>query len=216
MSDCQSLSELLAYCQAHGVDLLAVTKYATVEQIQALYAAGIRRVGENKVQSMQEKQSVFNPPDLDWVMIGHLQRNKVKKAVAASHRIESIDSLHLAQCVDVVAHASGVIMPVHVQLNMTQEPNKHGFSVADFWEVLPTLMDLPNLAVTGCMVMGPHPASDAAIAAVFQEARALVDQCQARYSGVSALSMGMSHDYPLAVHAGSTQIRLGSQLLEWL
>ena len=198
------------------MDLLAVTKYATVAQIQALYAAGIRRIGENKVQSMQEKQAVFNPPDLEWVLIGHLQRNKVKKAVAVSHRIESIDSMRLAEAVNAAAQAAGRVMPVYVQLNITQAAQKQGFSVSDFWDALPSLMALPNIAVTGCMAMGPHPASDTEILAAFQIAKLVVAQCQEQYPAIAALSMGMSHDYPLAVTAGSTQIRLGSQLLEWL
>jgi PLP dependent protein len=216
MAQCQSLSELLAYCHTHSVALLAVTKYATVEQIQALYAAGIRRVGENKVQAMQDKQAVFNPPDLEWVMIGHLQRNKVKKAVAASHRIESIDSLQLARAVSNAAAELDVMLPVYLQLNLTGDSHKYGFSSAEFWAELPALMALPNIAITGCMVMGPHPASDAAIVSVFQAARGMVDQCQAYHRAVVGLSMGMSHDYSLAIQTGSTQIRLGSQLLEWL
>lgn len=194
------------------VQLLAVTKYATPEQVSILYAHGIRDMAENTVQKLLAKQAMF--PDVRWHLIGPLQRNKVAKAVAHAACIQSVDRLVIADAIATAAQKRDLCMPVMIQVNMTNHPDRAGFPVSSLEAVLDQLTHLSGILVTGLMIMGPHPATDDAIRSVFLEAQALFDTYQALYPSIQTLSMGMSHDYKLAIHCGSTQVRLGSVLLD--
>jgi pyridoxal phosphate enzyme (YggS family) len=191
------------------VTIVAVTKTVDVGTVGRAIETGIRDFGENRVQEFLGKYGLF--PQARWHFIGTLQTNKVKDVVGRAHLIHSVDSLHLLETIARKAADAEVIQPVLLQVNVSGELTKHGFSEHDVAEALATAADLPSLAVKGLMTMAPLGRPELA-RPVFRELRELRDELRkALPDGVELdeLSMGMTNDYPVAVEEGATIVRVG-------
>jgi pyridoxal phosphate enzyme (YggS family) len=192
------------------VEIVAVTKTHGVEAVEAAWAAGLRNVGENRVQEAVAKMDSTTVP-VAWHLIGHLQRNKVKfiDRFVLTH---SIDSLRLAQAVDAHARTTGRRCPVLVQVNASGEGSKGGFAPGDLRRDAGRLRELEGLDVRGTMTMAPLDADEATLRATFRGCRdGLAILADAGHSATE-LSMGMSGDYEIAVEEGATMVRLGTIL----
>jgi len=200
-----------------SVGLLAVTKHHPPAAAEAAAAAGLRAVGENRVQEGVAKRAACHAPGLAWELIGHLQSNKAALAAAHFDRIQSVDSEKLLRQLDRAAGELGKVLPVLLQVNAGADPAKFGAEPADAPNLLATALSLPHLRVEGLMTIAPlgaTPAETAAHAArTFANLRELRDRLAAQFQvPLSELSMGMSGDLEAAVAAGSTLVRVGTAL----
>ncbi len=196
----------------HGQDvtLIAVTKTHGPEAVLAAWDAGIRDVGENKVQEAEAKMAQVTVP-VRWHLIGHLQRNKAKNA-AKFDLVHSLDSERLAVALNDAAGEAERVLEVLVQVNVSGESTKSGFSLDAVPIVAERLRACRNLRVRGVMTMAPFDADESVLRAVFRGARDARAQLQAAGCGAEWLSMGMSGDYEVAVEEGATHVRLGTVL----
>lgn len=195
-----------------GVTLVAVSKKMAPGQIREAAEAGQRIFGESRVQECVEKIPAL-PSRLSWHFIGHLQSNKVRKIVGLCSCFHSVDSSGLAGDLNRVAGESGASPEVLLQVNVAGEARKSGFSPDSVTREGESLLDLPNLAVTGLMTIPPlHPDPEQS-RRHFAALRELRDDLAAR-TGVPlpALSMGMSGDFEIAIEEGATLVRIGSLL----
>lgn len=197
------------------VTLVVVSKYATNEQLLEAYRCGVRDFGENRIQDVERKCNEL--PDevvhsIRWHFQGHLQRNKVKKTRHKRfHLIHSVDSTRLAQKLAEDNEANNTIQPVLLQLNLTGDPNKYGFSTIAFQEACDSLLALKGIDVQGLMTIGPYPPEPQACIQCFGQLRALRDEMEQRYNRtLPHLSMGMTQDFEHALECGATIIRIGS------
>jgi hypothetical protein len=195
------------------VRLIAVTKTVPVEAIRVAYQAGIRDFGENRIQEALEKQiQLQDLPDVRWHLIGHLQSNKAVKAVEQFDWIHSVDSLKLATRLDRLATEKQRSPQVCLQVKILPDPDKFGWSVQALLEDLPQLNELKQIQIRGLMTILPQGLNQSETKQAFEQIRELSEQIrQQNWSQIQMqeLSMGMSGDYPLAVEAGATMIRLG-------
>lgn len=201
-----------------GVELVAVSKFHPVEKLMEAYAAGQRAFGESRVQELTAKIGQM-PPDVRWHFIGHLQTNKVRALVSTGrvHLIESIDSERLLQAVDSESARAGIVSRVLMQVHVAREETKFGFypeELEDFFRRR-AFESLRATHICGIMGMASNTDDTARISADFEAiARAYNDALKAApdLRGFNILSMGMSHDYALAVAAGSTEVRIGTAI----
>ena len=201
-----------------NVRLLAVSKYVSVEEIRAAYEAGLRDFGESRIQDMDEKIAKLQDlPDITWHLIGHLQSNKVKKALETFQWIHSIDSLKLAERVNRVAGELSCQPQVFLQVKILPDPNKFGWDISELMQDLPILNDCSNLKIRGLMAIAPLGLDETQALEFFQKVRQLSEEiARQNWSHISMqeLSMGMSGDYQIAVKAGATIVRLGRILFK--
>jgi len=185
------------------VTIVAVTKGVAPEAIEAAVNAGIKHIGENRVQEAKAKVALLSTLELrpTWHMVGHLQTNKVKTAVEIFDIIHSIDSLRLAQ---LVSQRAGKTLPVLLQVNISGEEPKSGFSVAELPKALEEVARLPQLEVKGLMTIAPLVEDAEEVRPIFRRLRQLRDSL-----GLEHLSMGMSDDFEVAVEEGATMVRIG-------
>ena len=199
-------------------NIIAVTKYYSQDALVDAYNAGLRdfaesRVGDAipKIESLPEEiksQSRFH-------YIGHLQSNKVDKVVRYFDCIQSVDSLKIATKISESAKKMGKIQEVLLQVNISEEAQKFGFSVQELEESFNLIMKLENLKIAGLMCMAPFGASDDVLDSVFMRAKQIKDNLNHKFNtDLQELSMGMSNDYERAVASGATMIRLGRILFE--
>jgi pyridoxal phosphate enzyme (YggS family) len=198
------------------VRLIAVTKQVSVAAMREAYAVGVRDFGESRVQEAEAKQAELKDlPDLTWHLIGHLQANKVQRAVQLFEWIHAIDSLKLAERVNRLAQKQGVRPNLCLQVKLLPDPNKYGWSISQLMADLPHLDRLEQVAIQGLMTIPPVELDHNELLEFFQQARDLSQQINQQPLSrirIEQLSMGMSNDYPLAVQAGATMIRLGRVL----
>lgn len=196
----------------HGqaVTIVAVTKTFGPEAVEAAYAAGVADVGENKVQEALAKLANVHAP-VRWHLIGHLQRNKVK-ALEHFHMFHAVDSARLAEAIDAWATARGRRMRVLVQVNVSGEDTKGGFSPASLEAEADRLRALGGLDVAGAMTMAPFGASEEELRRCFSGARRAREALARAGHVATELSMGMSGDFEIAVEEGATLVRLGTVL----
>ncbi|MBW4538276.1 MAG: YggS family pyridoxal phosphate-dependent enzyme [Myxacorys chilensis ATA2-1-KO14] len=207
-----------------SVRVIAVTKQVSVEAMRAAYQAGFREFGESRIQEAEAKQAQLSDlEDVTWHLIGHLQSNKVQKAIALFDWIQSVDSLKLAQRIDRLAAESNAselgkanrTPHLCLQVKLTDDPSKSGWNVSDLLKELPHLNQLAHVRIKGLMVIPPLELDDRAVLALFKEAHRLAEKIQQQgFSQIcmDQLSMGMSNDYLLAIEAGATMIRPGRVL----
>ncbi len=202
-----------------GVELLAVSKTKSVEEIQALYDLGQRDFGENYVQEMVEKQARL-PKDVRWHFIGHLQTNKVKFIVPFVYMIQSVDSLKLLQEIDKQAAKHQRNILCLLQVFIAKEETKFGLSPSELDSLIVTVNQnrqdgrFSHSRIAGCMGMASMTED---LEEIRNEFHALGEVFSRIKSGfpqdpVNTLSMGMSHDYPIALAEGSTMVRIGTLL----
>lgn len=205
-----------------SVELLAATKMCSTDQIKAALQAGIRLLGENKVQEALPKIESFSTesdlPPHEWHLIGHLQSNKAKKAVQNFALIHSVDSLKLAKDINRHAEDFGKVQKILLQVNVSGEETKSGFSVAEIPTVIETLLsECTNLKINGFMTMAPLTEQPEEVRPFFHSMKYLQEETKKRF-GVSDnfdplhLSMGMTTDFPVAIEEGATLIRIGTAI----
>lgn len=200
------------------VTLVAVTKSHPLAAVEAAWEVGLADVGENRVQELAEKRAALAGAaaerGLRWHLIGHLQRNKVKRALEAMDLIHSVDSERLARELATEASRAGQVIRALVQVNVSGEETKGGFEGPDAVAMIARVCALPGLRVEGLMTMAPYTDDERVLRATFGAARALLEQCVAGAPGLAGreLSMGMSNDYEIAIEEGSTMVRLGTVL----
>ena len=192
--------------------LVAVSKHKPVEAIRAAYAAGQRDFGENYAQELAEKAAALaSLPDLVWHFIGQLQRNKVKMIVPHARFIHAVDRADLAIEIDKRAAAIGVTVNVLIEVNLAAEASKGGCAPDALDSLLATLSSLAHARAVGLMTIPPVEDDPEQTRPCFQALRALRDA----HGGAAALpelSMGMSHDFPIAIAEGATLVRVGTAI----
>lgn len=200
--------------RADEIRIVAVTKGHPAAAVRAAAAAGLKDVGENRVQELDAKRGDAGDVAVTWHLIGHLQRNKVRRALEVFDYIHSIDSLRLARELSKEAERAGRDVRGLVQVNVSGEATKGGFDAARAVEEIGQVAELPRLRCEGLMTMAPFTEDEAVVRATFAGARELLEQC--RRAGVklhgAELSMGMSGDFEVAIEEGSTMLRLGTIL----
>jgi pyridoxal phosphate enzyme (YggS family) len=197
----------------HGsVRLVAVSKTRTVEEITNAVEAGVTDVGENKVQEAEAKKPAIEA-SARWHLIGHLQKNKAKKAVQLFDVIHSVDSVAIGERIDRVASEIGKVQPVLVQVDLAGEDTKFGLPESDLLEALETLAPRPHLRMEGLMVLPPYLDDAHDVRPYFRRLRELLREAHERgLLGGEELSMGMSHDFEIAIEEGATLIRVGTAI----
>jgi len=195
---------------AQQVTIVAVTKTHGPDAVVAAWSAGLRDVGENKVQEALEKMDAVQVP-VRWHLIGHLQRNKVK-ALPRFDLMHSLDSGRLADAVHQLGCAMGRRFDVLVEVNVSGEASKGGIPLEALAEECERLARLNGIRVCGVMTMAPLGADESTLRAVFGGARRAREIAVAAGHPATELSMGMSHDYEIAVEEGATYVRLGTVL----
>lgn len=194
--------------------LCAVTKTRTAEEINEAIAAGITDIGENKVQEIMDKFDSVSP--VRWHMIGHLQTNKVKYIIDKVSMIHSVDSLHLAKEIQKRAAQHGITMDILIQVNSAQEESKFGIATDETEAMIKDILDsCPDLRIRGLMCIAPFAENPEDVRVYFAQVKKLYDE----YSSIEHdnldfkyLSMGMSHDYEVAILEGSNLIRVGTAI----
>ena len=200
-----------------GVKLVAVSKFHPLEALMAAYDAGQRIFGESRAQEIGPKHTSM-PGDVEWHFIGHLQRNKVRQIVPYVSLIHSIDSERLLQCVDAEARRVGRTVDVLLQLHVAREETKYGFTLDECRALVDggVAGSLANVRIRGVMGMATNTDDEAEIRREFHEIRSTYEQLKAsHFAGdpqFDIVSMGMSHDYRIAVDEGSTMVRIGTTI----
>jgi PLP dependent protein len=196
------------------VTLVAVTKGHPFEVVEAALAAGLRDLGENRVESLVERAARVTEPDCRWHMVGRLQRRQAPELHGVTHLVHSVDSVRLAERLSRTAPEGGPSLRILVQVNTSGEEAKTGFPPEEAVEGVARILELPGLEVEGLMTMAPFTDREGVIRRTFAGLRDLAEDLRgglAAYQG-RELSMGMSNDYQVAVEEGSTMVRLGTAL----
>jgi hypothetical protein len=196
------------------VVLVAAAKSRTPEEILEAVRAGVRIIGENYIQETLAAFQVVGR-QAEWHFIGHLQRNKVKKAVEIFDLIETVDSLEIGQEISKRSAAQGKVIPILVEINSGREPQKFGAVPEEAKNLIKKLGCLPNIKVQGLMTMGPEFGDPEAARPYFRLTREIFEELKAlAYPGVEMnwLSMGMSHSYQVAIEEGTNMVRLGTKI----
>lgn len=206
-------------CQRAGrsrdeVTLIAVSKTKPVQMLEKIYRDGIRSFGENKVQELKDKEALL-PSDIEWHMIGHLQRNKVKYIVDKVKLIHSVDSLRLAETIDKEAQKKGIVVDILLEVNVAQEESKFGLSVSEVLPLLEAIRDLHHIHVCGLMTIAPYvddPEKNRNIFAQLKKLSVDITEKNIDNIDVGILSMGMTNDFEVAIEEGATMIRVGTAI----
>ena len=211
------------------VTLIAVTKTAAPEQIREMLSLGVGDLGESRVQVLQQRAAQVNefynrkmahaeegmPAKLRWHMIGHLQRNKIKPVMPVVSMIHSVDSLRLAEELDQNAEKLGKRMPVLMQVNASEEPQKYGVAVGAAVHLAEQIDSMPNLQIMGLMTMAALDANEEQSRRTFARTREIFEEMKWHKIGGASLkhlSMGMSNDFEAAIQEGATMVRVGTLL----
>lgn len=194
-----------------NVTLVAVTKNHPPEVITDIEALGVANIGENRVQEAMHKQEALGKVGY-WHLIGHLQTNKARQAVAHFDLIESVDSERLLGLLNKEAEKIGKVQDVLLQLNIAHEEQKSGFDKDEYLALLPRLSDFKNIRVRGLMVIAQKCDDVEDTRPVFAAGYRAYTRLQEQYPEVDILSMGMSSDYVMAVEEGANMVRVGTAL----
>lgn len=196
------------------IKLIAVSKTKPVEMIREIYAAGIRDFGENKVQEITAKSPVL-PEDINWHMIGHLQRNKVKQVIDKACLIHSVDSMRLALQISEDSVKKGITVPILLEVNIAGEESKYGFTAEETSQILPDIAALPGITVKGLMTSAPFVENPEENRQYFRLMKQLCVDLKAQNidnTDMDYLSMGMTNDFEVAVEEGATHVRVGTAI----
>jgi len=196
------------------IKLLAAAKAQSIDSVRAAVAAGVAPIGENYVQEAQERKAQIQQ-SVEWHMIGHLQRNKAKAAVEIFDLIESLDSVALARELEKQGKRIGKKIRALVEVNLAGEESKSGIAKADLASLLEAIAELKHVTVEGLMTVPPFREDPEEIRPYFRELRELKDKLNAQRIpnvDLAELSMGMTHDYSVAIEEGATIVRIGTAL----
>lgn len=208
----ENLNRILTFAKNYNPTIIAVTKYHTADEMKEVYRAGLNNFGENRVIDAIEKINLLEEEiasNSHYHLIGHLQSNKVNKAVGVFDLIHSVDSKELAGKVNDIAKQKGIVQKILIQVNNAHEEQKFGIAPSQLESLISDISKLENISLEGLMTMAPLTDDSVLIGKLFCEMRQLKD----RYS-LKELSMGMSNDYKIALEEGATMIRLGRILFE--
>ncbi len=207
---CEKLEFYKKFLPAEGI-LVAVSKTKPVEIIYQAYHCGHRDFGENKVQELRDKQPVL-PDDIHWHMIGHLQRNKVKYIAPFIWLIHSVDNEKLLREIDKHARKHRRIIPFLFQIKIASEETKFGLTEPDYRQLLAKYKqgEFPHTKLKGLMGMATNTNNTAQVDAEFAYLKSLFDELKTEISSAEYLSMGMTHDFEIALKNGANIIRIGS------
>ncbi|MBI4458792.1 MAG: YggS family pyridoxal phosphate-dependent enzyme [Acidobacteria bacterium] len=195
-----------------SVRLIAVTKTFPPERIQQAYDDGLREFGENRVQEFRQKLSHLDVPGAIFHLIGHLQSNKVHQAMAFDW-IQTLDSERLALRLQQSAAQAGKKITVLLEVKLSEEAAKTGVVESDVPRLASLAASLDHLELRGLMTMPPYAPDPEAARPFFRRLRQLRDRCQdAGFLQLTELSMGMSHDFPVAIQEGATMVRIGTAI----
>lgn len=198
-----------------GVRLIAVSKTKPAVAVRQAYAAGLREFGENRVQEAAAKRKELEDLDAVWHLIGHLQSNKAKQAAQFFDCIHSVDSLNLAEKIDRAAAALGSKLPVLIEVHLGEEASKFGVEENDLVQLAEKIGPMPAIELQGLMTLPPYFDNAEDVRPFFRRLRELAGRIEARsLPGVSMreLSMGMSHDFEIAIEEGATIVRVGTAI----
>ncbi|MDD3558816.1 MAG: YggS family pyridoxal phosphate-dependent enzyme [Melioribacteraceae bacterium] len=196
------------------VMLVAASKTRTAEEVQVAIDTGIKTVGYNYVQEAEKIFQIIGN-QVQWHLIGHLQKNKVKKAVKIFDMIETIDSVELAEKVDKECKLNNKIMPVLIEINSGEESNKTGVFPEDVEKLIFQIKDLPNIRIKGLMTMGPRFSDPEKSRPYFKITKKAFDSLKVQNIPnveMKYLSMGMSNSYSIAIKEGANIVRIGTKL----
>ena len=191
---------------------MAVSKTHPAELIREAYEVGHRIFGESRPQELREKYEAL-PKDIEWHMIGHLQTNKVKYIAPFVRLIHSVDSVRLAEAIQKEAAKCGRTIDILLEIHVAEEETKTGWNIGELMDYVRTapFARMPNLCVRGVMGIATNTDDEAVIRRDFGELRRCFELLRPYFGArFDTLSMGMSHDYPLAVECGATMVRVGS------
>ena len=210
-----SISDNLKYLKKdlpETVVLVAVSKTKPISDLMQAYDAGQRVFGENKIQEMEAKSKLM-PNDVEWHMIGHVQRNKVKYMASFVNLIHGVDSIRLLQEINKEAKKHDRVIHCLLQIKIAKEESKYGMDEKDALELLSSeeLKTFKNVTIVGLMGMATFTDDHEQLSTEFQKLKNFYDQCQKNHP-FNILSMGMSGDYQLAIAHGSTMVRIGSAI----
>jgi PLP dependent protein len=196
------------------VSLIAVTKTVDVRKIREAIEAGLRTFGENRVQEAREKiESLAGMSErIQWHMIGHLQRNKAKHAVRLFDLIHTLDSVDLALEIDRQAGIAGKVQEVLIEVKLSTEETKQGMPGHDLMALLDAVHKMKHLKIRGLMTMPPFFDEPQEARPYFRELGELRDTARRKGFDLPELSMGMSHDFEVAIEEGSTMVRIGTAI----
>jgi pyridoxal phosphate enzyme (YggS family) len=216
--------------RAEDITLIGVSKTHSAAQIRELYGAGVRHFGENRVQEWESKRASLTGLDATWHLIGHLQSNKVARALQMFHAIDSVDSIALAERLERAKKefntegteksegsegvAQGGRLRVLLEVRLDPVAAKSGVSDEELPRLVETVLRLPHLELRGLMGVPPYLEDAELVRPYFRRLRALRDALRAQLGGeiLPVLSMGMSHDFEVAIEEGATEIRVGTAL----
>ncbi|MFS9365643.1 YggS family pyridoxal phosphate-dependent enzyme [Streptococcus oralis subsp. tigurinus] len=193
-----------------AVSVIAVTKYVDVQTAEALLPLGIHHIGENRVDKFLEKYQALKDYPVTWHLIGTLQRRKVKEVIPYVDYFHALDSLKLAQ---EIQKRTDHVIKCFLQVNISGEESKHGFSKEELLELLPELAKLDQIEYVGLMTMAPFEAGSDELKEIFKDTQALqaeIREKQIPNMPMTELSMGMSRDFKEAIQFGSTFVRIGT------
>ena len=209
--------EIRKACERSGrsreeVTLIAVSKTKPVSMLEEAYGLGVRVFGENKVQELVEKYDAL-PEDIEWHMIGHLQRNKIKYIIGKAALIHSVDSLRLAEAIDKEAAKQNTAARILIEVNVAREESKFGLMPEAVPEFVDKVSEFAHLKVEGLMTIAPfveNPEENRPLFAYLRKLSVDIAKKNAHNTNMSVLSMGMTNDYQVAVEEGATMVRVGT------
>lgn len=213
----QVQKSILHACDAAGRDpkevtLVAVSKTKPVSMLLEAYQAGARVFGENKVQEILDKYDQL-PSDIQWHMIGHLQRNKVKYIIDKVAMIHSVDSYRLALTIEQEAAKKELVMPILLEVNVAEEESKFGLKTTEVLPLLEKISEFSHIRVQGLMTIAPfveNPEQNREVFRILKKLSVDIGAKNINNVNMSVLSMGMTGDYEVAVQEGSTMVRVGT------
>ena len=198
--------------QRDDVTLIAVSKTKPVETLKEAYDLGVRVFGENKVQELTDKYEAL-PKDIQWHMIGHLQRNKVKYIIDKVALIHSVDSIRLAETIEKEAAKHNITANILIEVNVAKEESKFGLMPEELDELIDKIKDFNHIQVKVLMTIAPFVENPETNREIFRSLRKLsvdISNKNVDNVNVSILSMGMTNDYTVAVEEGATMVRVGT------
>jgi hypothetical protein len=205
------ITNLLAKLPA-GVQLVAVSKFHPAQAVMEAYAAGQRVFGESRADELVRKAAEL-PADVEWHFIGHLQTNKVRRIMPVVSVIESIDSDHLLEAVNAEAARLGRTINAFLQVHVAAEETKTGFTPEELLDVARRIaVQYPSVNILGVMGMATNTDNEERINSDFAAIAKVGAELQTIIPSATSLSMGMSHDWPLAVQHGATHVRIGTDI----
>ena len=210
----QALKRRRTQFDSDDVTLIAVTKNHDVTMMREAIDLGIDEIGENRIQEASEKFTTLDRK-VKWHLIGHLQTNKVKSAVKMFDLIHSIDSIHLASTVDRAAKLINKVQDILIQVNLAKEESKTGIEIEKLDELIEKVEECENLKLCGLMMIAPNYENVEQCRPLFRQMYEIFQQLKGRNldkAEIKYLSMGMTHDYKIAIEEGANVVRVGTAI----